>query len=135
MDNTKPKSITVISIIIFLLGLMMLGYWTKYIIDGMPLKSVPIASEGTAAVLAIITGAGLFRMKKWAFATGILVSGFWLYGCIGGINMVLYDLIVHEQLNYQSPIGVWTDAVLFIVITIWAAMLVIYLWRIRNVLL
>ncbi len=134
MKNKKPKSIIVFSTIIFLLGLMMLGYWTKYIIDGMPLESIPIASEGTAAILALITGIGLFKMKKWAFATGILVSGFWMYGCIGGINMVVYDLMVHKQLNYQSPVGEWTDAILFIAITIWSTILVIYLWRMRNVL-
>ncbi len=135
MKYTKPKSIIVFSIIIFFLGVMMFGYWTKYIIDGMPLKTIPIASEGVAAILALITGIGLFKMRKWAFATGILVSGFWMYGCIGGINMVLYDLIVHKQLNYQSPVGEWTDAVLFIVITIWAAIVVIYLWRMRKIFL
>lgn len=135
MNNTKPKSIIVFSIIIFLIGLMMFGYWTKYIIDGMPLKNIPIASEGIAAILALITGIGLFKMQKWAFATGILVSGFWMYGCIGGINLVLYDLIVEKQLKYQSPIGSWTDAILFIIITLWAIILVIYLWRIRKILL
>jgi len=135
MNQSKPTSIIVFSIIIFLLGLMMFGYWTKYIIDGMPLKSIPIASEGIAAILALITGVGLFQMRKWSFATGILVSGFWMYGCIGGINLVLYDLLVHKQLNYQSPIGAWTDAILFIVITALATILVIYLWRMRKTIL
>lgn len=135
MNITKPKSIIVFSIIIFLLGLMMFGYWTKYLIDRMPLKSIPIVSEGIAAALALVTGIGLFKMRKWAFVTGILVSGFWMYGCIGGINLVLYDLIVEKRLKYQSPIGVWTDAILFIVITIWAIVLVIYLWRMRKTLL
>ncbi len=135
MNKLKPKSIIIFSIIIFLLGLMMFGYWTKYIIDGMPLKSIPIASEGIAAILALITGIGLFQMRQWSFVTGILVSGFWMYGCIGGINLVLYDLIVHKQLNYQSPIGAWTDAILFIVITALATILVIFLWKMRKTIL
>jgi hypothetical protein len=135
MNKSKPKSIIIISIIIFLLGLIMFGYWTKYIIDGMPLKSVPIASEGIAAILSLVTGIGLFQMRKWAFVTGILVSGFWMYGCIGGINLVLYDLVVHKQLNFQSPLGAWTDAILFIVITAWAVFLVIYLWKMRKIIL
>jgi hypothetical protein len=83
LNKSKPNSIIVISIIIFIIGLMMFGYWTKYIIDGLPLKSIPIASEGIAAILSLITGIGLFQMRKWAFVTGILVSGFWMYGCIG----------------------------------------------------
>jgi hypothetical protein len=135
MNQSKPKSMIVISIIVFLIGLMMLGYWTKYIIDGLPLKSVPIASEGIAAILSIITGIGLFQMRKWSFVSCILVSGFWMYGCIGGINMVVYNLIVQKQLGFQSPVGAWTDAILFIVITGWAAVLVMYMWKMRKTIL
>jgi len=122
------------SIIIFIFGLAMIGYWAKYLIDEMPLEHVPIIPEGITIILAILTGIGFFRVKKWSFVTGILLSGFWMYGCISGINIVLYDLIKHGELKYQSPIGAFTDAILFIIVTCFAVFLVIYINKIERLL-
>jgi len=47
----RTKGITAISIIIFIFGLLMVGYWTSYIWQGMPLKGIPLGSELVAAVL------------------------------------------------------------------------------------
>ena len=114
---------------------MMIAYWTKYLIDGMPLRNVPLIPEGLASFLAAATGIGLLRMRPWALVTGMVLGGFWMYGCIGGVNMVVYDLIVHKQLQYQSPIGPLTDALLFIAVTCWAAFMVASIWRNREPLL
>jgi hypothetical protein len=135
VSKSKPKSIILFSSIIFLFGLMMFGYCVKYIIDGLTLENVPIASEGIAAILALITGIGLFRMHSWSFATGMVLCGFWIYGCVGGINLVVYNLVVHNKLNFESPVGAWTDAILFLVVTGFALVLIFYLWRMRNILL
>ena len=135
MGKNRPIHLTVISVIIFIIGLMMIFYWTKYIINQMPLKDIPIASETIAAILSLATGIGLFLMKQWSFITGILLSGFWMYGCISGINIVIYDLIVYKQLQFKSPIGALTDAILFFIITMYSIFIVIYLWNIRKHLL
>ena len=74
-------------------------------------------------------------MRKWAIATAILVAGFWMYGYIGDINLVVENIITSKQLNYESPISAWTDAILFVAITAWATFLVIYFWKIRKVIL
>jgi len=132
ITGQMPRNILVISSIMIVLGLMTLGYWTLYLTKGLPLDDIPLAAEGINAVLAIITGIGLLKRKKWAFATGILVSGFWLYGTIGGLNIFLYDIMVHQKLNYQSPIGGWTDAILFVITAIWAIILFVTLWRNRK---
>lgn len=128
----KSKSLIIFSVIIFVLGLTMFAYWTKYILDGMTLKNIPIASEGIAAVLALITGIGLYKEKSWSLFTGLSLSGLWIYGCVTGINMVVYDLIVSKKLNYESPIGSLTDAIIFIFVTAFAIILIFYLWKIRK---
>jgi hypothetical protein len=111
---------------------MMFTYWTKYILDGMPLKNVPLIPEGMAAVLALVTACGLFRMKPWSLMTGLVLCGLWLYGCVGGINLVMYDLLAAGRLEYESPVGAWTDAVLFLLITAWTFFLGFFLWRMRR---
>jgi len=135
MNKSKSKSLIMFSVIIFVLGVTMFAYWSKCIMDGMTLKAIPIASEGIAAILAIITGIGLYRKKSWSLFTGLTLSGLWIYGCVGGINMVVYDLIVSNKLNYESPIGPLTDAIIFILVTAFAVILIFYLWKIRNQLL
>jgi len=132
MISTKPKNIVVVAIVVFILGLMMAGYWTKYILDGMPLKNIPIIPEGMAAVLALVTAFGLFRMKPWSLLTGLVLCGLWLYGCVGGINLVMYDLLAAGRLEFESPVGAWTDAVLFLLITAWTVFLAFFLWSIRR---
>jgi hypothetical protein len=135
MDKQRSCIITIFAIVIFIIGLSMFSYWTKYILDGMPLQNIPIMSEGIAAILALTTGIGLFRMRKWSFVTGILLSGFWMYGCIGGINLVIYDLLVLGKINFQSPVGAWFDAFLFVIITCFATYFVCFLWNKRKLLL
>lgn len=135
MEKSKFASLKILSVVIFVLGLMMFGYWIKYIIDGLPLKDIPILSEGIAAILALITGPGLYFRKKWSLPAGLVLCGFWLYGCLGGVNLVLYDLIVYNELKYISPIGALTDAVLFIVIIIFAIILAAFLWKRRGLLM
>ncbi len=131
----KPKHLVIISAVVFLLGLAMIVYWTKYILDGLPLTGIPLLPEGTAAVLALVTGVGLFLRQRWALPAGFVLAGFWLYGCFGGINLVLYELTVNRSLGFQSPIGALTDAVLFFLITAFAVFLTGYLWRTRRLFL
>jgi hypothetical protein len=132
MTAAKPKSIIVVSLTVFILGLTMFGYWTKYILDGMPLENIPIIPEGIAAVLALLTGIGLFRLRQWSLASGLILCGLWIYGCVGGINLVFYHLIVAGRLNFQSPVGAWTDAILFFLISAWSVFLAVYLWKMRR---
>ncbi len=135
MKKSKFINLKILSVLIFILGLAMFGYWIKYIIDGLPLEDIPILSEGVAAVLALITGPGLYYRKKWSVPAGLLLCGFCLYGCMGGVNLVLYDLFVYEELKYTSPIGALTDAVLFVVIIIFALVLAVFLWKRRELMI
>jgi hypothetical protein len=135
MTPLRPRRLTFISVVNLLLGAAMIAYWAKYLLDGMPLQNVPLAPEAIAAVLALATGIGLLRVRSWALMTGLVLGGFWMYGCVGGINMVLYDIIVHGGLKFQSPIGPLTDAALFVLVTCWAMFMVVSLWRERNTLL
>ena len=122
--NRRTKGITVISIIIFVFGLLMVGYWTLYICQGLPLKGIPIGSELVAAVLAIITAIGLFRMRPWSLATALILCGLWVYGVVAGINMV-----IENGLDFKSPVGALTDAILFVVVLLFSIFMAIFLWR------
>jgi len=126
----RTKGITAISIIIFIFGLLMVGYWTSYIWQGMPLKGIPLGSELVAAVLAIITAVGLFRMRPWSLATALILCGLWIYGVVGGIN-----LVIENGLDFESPVGALTDTIIFVVVLICSVFIAIFLWRRYPVLL
>ena len=120
----RTKGITAISIIIFIFGLLMVGYWTSYIWQGLPLKGIPLGSELLTAVLAIITAIGLFKMRPWSLATALILCGLWIYGVVGGIN-----LVIEKGLDFKSPVGALTDAILFVVVLIFSIFMAIFLWR------
>ena len=126
MDKIKrrTKGITAISIIIFFFGLLMVGYWTSYIWQGLPLKGIPIGSELVAAVLAIITAIGLFKMRPWSLATALILCGLWINGVVAGIN-----LVIENGLDFKSPVGALTDAILFVIVLIFSVFMAVFLWR------
>jgi len=128
--NPRTKGITIISVIIFIFGLLMIGYWTSYILQRLPLIGIPLGSELIAAVLAITTAIGLFRMKPWSLATGLILCGLWIYGVVGGIN-----LVIENGLNFESPVGATTDTILFVIVLIFSIFVAVFLWRKHPVLL
>ena len=86
----------------------MVGYWSLYIARGMPLEGVPILSEFINAGLALLTGYGIFTLRSWALMTGFVLSGMWIYGVVGGLNMV-----IDKGLDFSSPIGALSDTIIF----------------------
>jgi hypothetical protein len=124
----RPRGITVISYIVFILGVMMLGYWISYIVQGMPREGIPIASEITNAVLALLTAYGLFKIRPWGMVAGFVLAGMWIYGVVGGIALVLA-----EGLDFSSPIGALTDAIIFPLVLAFSISMVFYLWKRRNI--
>ena len=125
--NPRPKHILVVSVVIFILGLMMLAYWLAYIMRGMSLEGIPLASELANAMLALVTAYGLFRMKRWSYPAGFVLAGMWIYGVLGGINLVLMNGVA-----FDSPIGARTDAALFIIVLAFSVYLIVCLWRDRR---
>ena len=122
----KPKNIIALSVVVFIFGIMMVGYWISYLAKGLPLEGIPIASELINAALALVTAYGLFRMRPWSLATGLVLSGMWIYGVVQGIN-----LVIEKGLAFSSPIGAFTDAVIFVIVFIFALFMIIFLWRKR----
>jgi hypothetical protein len=125
--NPRPKHILIVSVVIFIFGLMMLAYWLAYIVRGMPLEGIPLASELGNAVLALITAYGLFRMKRWSYPAGFVLAGMWIYGVLGGINLVLM-----KGLDFSSPVGARADAILFVLVLAFSIYLIARLWRDRR---
>jgi len=127
LTTHRPKQILFISIMVALFGLAMIAYWIAFIAQGIPLDGIPLASELVNAILALIAAWGLFGMKRWSYALGLIVAGMWIYGLLGGISMVLSD-----GLDFTSPIGALTDAILFVLVLIFAVYMAIGLWRNRD---
>jgi hypothetical protein len=124
---SRSKQVLFISVVVFVFGLMMIAYWIAYVAQRMPLEGIPIASELLNAVVALITAYGLFRMKRWSYPAGFVLAGMWIYGVVGGIWMV-----VTEGLNFTSPIGALTDAILFVIVLAFSIYVIVGLWKERN---
>jgi len=120
------SQIKVLAVIVFLLGCVMLLYWGMYLVQGMPVAGIPVLSEVINAVLALVSGFGLWWRKTWSIATSLFTAGIWAYGVLGGINMVL-----ENGLDFMSLFGAFTDAVLFPLVLIFSVYLAIVVWRNR----
>ena len=128
MDNRNPINLRVVSVVIILLGLAMLVYWGMYAIQGMPTAGIPILSELINAGLAFVSGIGLLCRRKWGIPTTLFTAGMWAYGVLGGIQ-----LVIEHGLDFSSPFGAITDAVLFPLILIFAVYTVTIAWKNREV--
>jgi hypothetical protein len=124
----RPKQLTLITILVFIFGIAMFVYWGLFILQGLPIDGIPILSEMVAACLAIITAIGLMRMKSWSLPCGLALAGLWSYGVIAGIQMVM-----ENGLDFTSPFGALTDAILFPLILAFSVYMAIYLWQNRRV--
>ena len=123
MDRTLFQ-IKAIAVVILLLGLAMLVYWGMFVIQGMPISGIPVLSELVNAVLALTSGIGLLRRDKWSVPVSLLTAGMWFYGVLGGIQLVL-----EKGLDFSSPFGAVTDAVLFPLILVFAVYMAVIIWR------
>ncbi len=125
---SKPsKSLKRIALIVLLLGLAMVIYWTMYLMQRMPVGDIPVLSESITALLALVTGFGLWFRKYWAVPCSLVLAGMWGYGVIGGIALVL-----QHGLDFTSPFGAFTDAVLFPLILVFAIYMAVIIWRQRE---
>ncbi len=124
MKTTRPRQLVFISATVFVFGLMMIAYWSAYIIQGMPLEGIPLASELVNAAAALVAACGLFRMKRWGYPAGLVLAGMWIYGVVGGIQ-----LVVVEGLSFSSPMGALTDAIMFMLVLAFSIYVIVYLWR------
>ena len=127
MNNNSPNQIKIVAIITLALGFLMLMYWGTYILQGLPIAGIPVLSELVNASLAILSGVGLLRMRKWSIPTSLFTAGMWAYGVLGGINLVL-----EHGLDFTSPFGAITDAVLFPLIQVFAVYMAVVVWRSRE---
>jgi hypothetical protein len=127
MNNRIPLSLRIVSVIVLILGIAMLVYWGMYVIQGMPVEGIPILSELVNAAVALVSGIGLLRLRKWSIPTTLYTAGMWAYGVIGGISMVL-----EHGLDFSSPFGAITDAILFPMIFIFTVFLAFVVWRNRE---
>jgi hypothetical protein len=125
--SKPPKSLKVIAVVILLLGLAMVVYWVMFLVQKMPIGDIPILSESVAALLALITGFGLLYRKYWAIPCCLVLAGMWGYGVIGGIGLVL-----KQSLNFTSPFGALTDAILFPLILVFSIYMAVVMWRQRE---
>lgn len=128
MDDQIPLSLRITSIIVLLLGIAMLLYWGMFYLQGMPMTGIPVLSELVNAVLALISGIGLLRLRKWSIPTSLFTAGMWAYGVLGGISLVL-----ENGLDFSSPFGALTDAILFPMILVFAVVMAVVVWRNRGV--
>jgi hypothetical protein len=120
----------VINILVMLFGLAMFVYWGMYLVQGLPTVGVPVLSEIVTAILAMCSAYGLFRLRSWSVASSLVLAGMWAYGVIGGIQLV-FD----HGLDFSSPFGALTDALLFPLVLIFAVSMAVYLWRHRKLFL
>jgi hypothetical protein len=125
--SNPPKSLKVIAVVVLLLGLAMVVYWVMFLVQKMPIGDIPILSESVAAILALITGLGLWYRKYWAVPCCLVLAGMWGYGVIGGIGLVL-----KQSLDFTSPFGALTDAILFPLILIFSIYITVSMWRHRE---
>ena len=127
MDTKVPFQIKVIAIIVLLMGVAMLFYWGMFLLKGMSTVGIPVLSEFVNAGLAFISGIGLLRRRKWSIPTSLFNAGMWAYGVLGGINLVL-----EKGLDFSSPFGAITDAVLFPLILVFSIFFASIVWRNRT---
>jgi len=125
--SNPPKSLKVIAVVVLLLGLAMVVYWVMFLVQKMPIGDIPILSESVAAILALITGLGLLYRKYWAVPCCLVLAGMWGYGVVGGIGLVL-----KQSLDFTSPFGALTDAILFPLILIFSIYMAVTMWRQRE---
>ena len=125
--SNPPKSLKVIAVVVLLLGLAMVVYWVMFLVQKMPIGDIPVLSESVAALLALITGFGLLYRKYWAVPCCLVLAGMWGYGVIGGIGLVL-----KQSLDFTSPFGALTDAILFPLILIFSIYMAVTMWRQRE---
>ena len=123
----SKKAITGIGWIVIILGLTMAAYWILYIIRQMPVGDIPILSESITALLALTTGYGLLRRRRWAVPCCLVLSGMWAYGVIGGIALVL-----QHGLSFDSPFGAIIDALMFPLILIFTIWMAVTVWDNRE---
>jgi hypothetical protein len=124
MNDKDNRQIKIVSIVVLLLGSAMLLYWGMFVLQGMSISGIPVLSELVNAGLALISGVGLWRLKRWSIATSIFTSGMWSYGVLGGISLVL-----ENGLDFSSPFGAITDAVIFPLVLIFSVYLSFVVWR------
>jgi hypothetical protein len=123
----RPKQLIFITIMVALFGIAMFVYWGMFIIQQIPILGIPILSESITACLAIVTAIGIMRMKSWSVPFSLVLSGLWGYGVIAGIQLVL-----ENGLDFSSPFGALTDAILFPLILIYAVYMAFYMWCNRS---
>ena len=126
-DSKSSKSIRVIALVVLLLGLTMVVYWTMFLVQRMPVGDIPLFSESVTALLALVTGLGLWYRKYWAVPCSLALAGMWAYGVIGGIGLVL-----QHGLDFTSPFGAITDTILFPLILMFSITMAVVIWRQRE---
>jgi hypothetical protein len=119
--------IKAVAIVVLLLGGAMLVYWGMFLLQGMPVAGIPILSELANALLAVISGIGLLLRRKWSVPSSLFLAGMWTYGVLGGINLVL-----ENGLDFSSPFGAVTDAVLFPLVLVFGIYAAGVVWRERR---
>jgi hypothetical protein len=133
MDETRLKSFAifnVLDIVYFLFGIFTLFgsifLWGKGFILSPP-KSVdlafPIADTLINAPASIITGIGLWRMKKWGYAAAWFTSGLYLYASTEIFVHAWQNGVLTSALEITNP---QTMAVLVAVVTM------VLIWRKRE---
>lgn len=126
-DHRAHTQIKVVALIVLLLGIAMLAYWGMFVVQGMPIAGIPVLSELVNAALALISGIGLVRLRRWSIPTSLFTAEMGGYGLLGGINRVL-----EHGLDFSSPFGAITDAVLFPLILVVAVFMAVVVWRRRD---
>jgi hypothetical protein len=124
---TTPINLRIITFVVLLLGLAMAVYWIMFLAQQIPIGEIPILSEATTALLAFFTGLGLICRKSWAIPCSLVLAGMWAYGVISGIGVVF-----QHGLNFTSPFGAFTDAILFPLILLFSIYMAVTVWRQRE---
>lgn len=92
----------------------------------MPLEGIPVLSELLTAALALVTAVGLLGRRRWRLPLALVLAGMWSHGVIAGIAMVL-----QHDLDFSSPFGAITDAMLFPLVLAFAVTMAVHLWHKR----
>lgn len=128
IQNTQSKQLNLITVLVSIFGIAMFIYWGMFILQGIPVDGIPILAEMVTACLAIVTAFGLIRRQKWSIPCALTLAGLWGYGVISGIQLVL-----ENGLDFTSPFGALTDAILFPLILIFSVYMAMTVWRNRSV--
>jgi hypothetical protein len=127
MERNLPVRLKVVAVVTLVFGVAMLVYWGLFVAQEMSLAGIPVLSELVNAALALVGGVGLLRRRRWSVPVSLFVAGMWAYGLLGGIN-----LVIEHGLDFTSPFGAITDAVLFPLILIFAVYMAVVVWRNRE---